>query len=130
MATHSSTLAWEIPWTEEPGGLQSMGSQKSWTGLYSLNSNKRMNKVTKSLGSVDEVQTPFSLIPKPSVYSPGHSTSGAKGRCRGKKKILPLRAKIVAWMAEPGYCSPILCPLTATKLHFLVSLEVVLWLRD
>ena len=26
MATHSSTLAWRIPWTEEPGGLQSMGS--------------------------------------------------------------------------------------------------------
>ena len=29
MATHSSILAWEIPWTEEPGGLQSTGSQ-SW----------------------------------------------------------------------------------------------------
>ena len=28
MATHSSILAWEIPWTEEPGGLQSMGSQR------------------------------------------------------------------------------------------------------
>ena len=27
MATHSSVLAWEIPWTEEPGGLQSMGLQ-------------------------------------------------------------------------------------------------------
>ena len=27
MATHYSNLAWEIPWTEEPGGLQSMGSQ-------------------------------------------------------------------------------------------------------
>ena len=26
MAPHSTTLAWEIPWTEEPGGLQSMGS--------------------------------------------------------------------------------------------------------
>ena len=26
MATHSSTLAWKIPWTEEPGGLQSLGS--------------------------------------------------------------------------------------------------------
>ena len=26
MATHSSILAWEIPWTDEPGGLQSMGS--------------------------------------------------------------------------------------------------------
>ena len=31
MATHSIILAWEIPWTEEPGRLQSMGSQKSWT---------------------------------------------------------------------------------------------------
>ena len=29
MATHSSILAWEIPWTEEPGGLQSMGSQRA-----------------------------------------------------------------------------------------------------
>ena len=28
MATHTSILAWRIPWTEEPGGLQSMGSQK------------------------------------------------------------------------------------------------------
>ena len=28
-----SILAWEIPWTEEPGGLQSMESQKSWTQL-------------------------------------------------------------------------------------------------
>ena len=27
MATHSSTLAWKIPWTEEPGGQQSVGSQ-------------------------------------------------------------------------------------------------------
>ena len=29
MATHSGTLAWRIPWTEEPGGLQSIGSQKA-----------------------------------------------------------------------------------------------------
>ena len=28
MATHSSIVAWEIPWKEEPGGLQSMGSQR------------------------------------------------------------------------------------------------------
>jgi len=31
MAIHSSILAWKIPWTEEPGGLQSMGSQESDT---------------------------------------------------------------------------------------------------
>ena len=29
MATHSSILAWRIPWTEEPGGLQSRGSQET-----------------------------------------------------------------------------------------------------
>ena len=28
MATHSSILAWRIPWTEEPGGLQTLGSQR------------------------------------------------------------------------------------------------------
>ena len=40
MTTHSSTLAWKIPWTEEPGGLQSMRSQRvghDWaTSLHSL----------------------------------------------------------------------------------------------
>jgi len=32
MATHSSILVWEIPWTEEPGRLQSMGSQRGRHG--------------------------------------------------------------------------------------------------
>ena len=39
MATHSSILAWRIPWTEEPGGLQSMGSQRvrhNWATWLSL----------------------------------------------------------------------------------------------
>ena len=38
MATHFSILAWEIPWTEEPGRPQSMGSQESDT-TYLLNNN-------------------------------------------------------------------------------------------
>ena len=39
MAPHSSTLAWKIPWTEEPGGLQSMGSRRvghNWGTSLSL----------------------------------------------------------------------------------------------
>ena len=36
LATHTSILAWRISWTEEPEGLQSMGSQKSWTELSSF----------------------------------------------------------------------------------------------
>ena len=37
MATHCSVLAWRIPWTEEPGGLQSVGSQRAghdWTKIH------------------------------------------------------------------------------------------------
>ena len=37
MATHSGILAWEIPWTEEPGGLQSMGSQRVGHSLQAKN---------------------------------------------------------------------------------------------
>ena len=38
MATHSSLLAWRIPWTEEPGGLQSMGHER--VGLNHNNRNE------------------------------------------------------------------------------------------
>ena len=36
MATHSRILAWRIPWTEEPGGLQTMGSQRGTTERVTL----------------------------------------------------------------------------------------------
>ena len=42
MATHSSILPWEIPWTEEPGGLWSMGLQKSGTQLGNNNQSKNI----------------------------------------------------------------------------------------
>ena len=44
MATHSSTLAWKIPWTEEPGGLQSTGSLESDT-------TERLHSLTHSGGT-------------------------------------------------------------------------------
>ena len=53
MATHSSTLAWRIQWTEEPGGLQSMGSQ-SGTRLSNTFTFFRRKKLTfNSVPSVD-----------------------------------------------------------------------------
>ena len=48
MATHSSILAWEIPWTEEPGGLQSMGPQRvihDWGTSLHLNVPIRKSEV-------------------------------------------------------------------------------------
>ena len=45
MATHSSILDWRIPWTEEPGGLQYMGSQRVGYGLAT----KRQGQEQESL---------------------------------------------------------------------------------
>ena len=44
MATYSSMLAWEIPWTEEPGGLQSTGSQKELVTIQPLNNDNKCLK--------------------------------------------------------------------------------------
>ena len=43
MVTHSSILAWEVPWTEDAGGLQSMGSQELDTTEWLNNKNNRQN---------------------------------------------------------------------------------------
>ena len=48
MATHSSILAWETPWTEEPGGLQSIGSQRLGHGATERVTHPR----TQTLGKV------------------------------------------------------------------------------
>ena len=51
MTTHSSILAWKIPWTEEPGRLQSMGSQRvghDWVTSLSLSFTKhRRSNISK-----------------------------------------------------------------------------------
>ena len=41
METHPSILAWRIPWTEEPGGLQSLGSQESYMTEYARKHTQR-----------------------------------------------------------------------------------------
>ena len=47
MATHSSVLAWRIPWTEEPGGLWSIGSQRDTTEVtqHACITNKIIKKI-------------------------------------------------------------------------------------
>ena len=47
MATYSGSLAWKIPWTEEPGGLQSMGSQKTRTQLSNYTTTTNDAKLTR-----------------------------------------------------------------------------------
>ena len=51
MTTHSSILAWRIPWTEEPGGLQSMGSQSDTTERLSMHGRLRKWKAVIGVNS-------------------------------------------------------------------------------
>ena len=55
MATHSSILAWKIPWMEEPGGLQSMGSAKSWTRLSDFTFTFHFNALEKKMATHSNV---------------------------------------------------------------------------
>ena len=58
MAPHSSTLAWKIPWTEEPGGLQSMGSHgvaKSRTRLWDFTFTFHFHALEKEMATHSNV---------------------------------------------------------------------------
>ena len=55
MATHSSILAWKIPWKEKPGRLQSMGVLKSWTRLNDLTFTFHFHALEKEMASHSSV---------------------------------------------------------------------------
>ena len=55
MAPHSSTLAWKIPWTEEPGRLQSMGVAKSPTRLSDFTFTSHCHAVEKEMATHSSV---------------------------------------------------------------------------
>ena len=55
MAPHSSTLAWKIPWTEEPGGLQSMGVTKSGTRLSNFTFTFHFHALEKAMATHSSV---------------------------------------------------------------------------
>ena len=50
MATHFSIFAWEIPWTKQLGGVQSMGSQKNWIRLSDQPTTKTVDYKGKESG--------------------------------------------------------------------------------
>ena len=72
MPTYSSFLAWEIPWMEEPGGLQSMGSQRvrnNWvTNTHSL----RLHVPVQGHGFIPHAWVSGKIVPRPSTTKPVH----------------------------------------------------------
>ena len=64
MGTHSSTLAWRIPWTEEPGGLRSTESQKELDMTEWLNDKTGKKKGDRLLRGNKETSTDVLKTPK------------------------------------------------------------------
>ena len=73
MATHSSILAWEIPWIEEPGGLQSMKSQES-------DRTEGLNNNFKTFISLEEI-SPAAPPTPPVARKDGGTREGGSHAC-------------------------------------------------
>ena len=72
MATHSSTLAWRIPWTEEPGRLQSMASQRVGHDLTIEHAHTHTHRKNQSL-FLEHTQTIFGSLGQISLQVMSHS---------------------------------------------------------
>ena len=95
MATHSSILAWETPWTEEPGGLQSMGLQSIRHGFETklllllgpqeVSSRRDNTQRIKPKSQQQAWRQKLSLWPGPSCYVMVSSSSLGKKATSGRK---------------------------------------------
>ena len=89
MATQSSTLAWRIPWTEEPGGLQSMGSQEMDT----------VTNTFTSLGGEDDLERDLSSFGLPGSTWLIRTT----GRCPLTLLLFLLNLFLLRLILQPSY---------------------------
>ena len=112
MVTHSSILAWRIPWTEELGGLQSMGSQRvghdwsDWAHVQTLkNNNEKHSSLSHKygLGRGDTGWVPYAIFSGRGF--PGGSDSKVSACNAGDPGLIPGVGKIPwrrKWKPTPG----------------------------
>ena len=101
MATRSSILAWKIPWTEEPGGLQSMGSQK----VRHIWGTEQAGTLTSLSGDSDPPGVPYVVVqysPKSFLGVHCHA-EWSKGKFPEGSTHQPLRSTLVAWNSKPKF---------------------------
>ena len=104
MATHSSTLAWKIPWTEKPGRLQSIGSERLghyWATEHTHTHTHIYHHMTSLL---------FSILPKPFSCS---FLKAIAPKYHFRPKDLPQLLSTSGWKGTSSFCA--LLPLTPAK---------------
>ena len=96
MATHSSILAWEIPWTEEPGGLQSVALQESDT-IWQLNNISMYNKNKTSAKKKKKKRNDISTLTEMVYVHPSQSISKILIKDKMVEKEMATHSSILAW---------------------------------
>ena len=130
MATHSSTLAWNIPWTEEPGTLQSMGSQRvghDWATSISLSFHmKRFHFISTIINGKNPTQgTSWGYIKilgeKQSFYKPSKMKQNSHKKNLGAFYGSPVAKTLCSQCRGPG-----LIPGQGTRIHMLQLRQKIL----
>ena len=100
MAPHSSILAWETPWTEEPGGLQSMGSQRVRHDLVTTQQQQQIIPISRGL-PIFEVYGTFSLKEVKTVFCLWKRTAQIQGKWNHGKQQ---NATGTIWLLQRSNC--------------------------
>ena len=110
MATHSSILAWEILWTEEPGGLLSSGWQKSWTWLSDWASMHDVFKIH---------WFPMCLLTPPGEYNVLRAKHVEKPVASsdppGLKSLVSISTSLCRWCVSSCRMSPLIAVLSSAQ---------------
>ena len=110
MATHSSILAWRIPWTEEPGGLQSVGSQRvghNWSNI----TYRHICCLDKAL-SVNNAGLIFFFL---NCFHSKMGSSGWQPGCSSSRHHITVNNRQRQQKVLPLSCVSILCPCEETS---------------
>ena len=131
MATHSSTLAWKLPWTEEPGRLQSMGSQRvrhDWVTSFSLFTFMYWRrKWQPTLAFLPGESQGRRRLPSTGSHRVGHDWSNLAVATGWVKSCCSNNAKAKSLQSCPTLCDPMDCSPPGCSVHWILQARVLEW---
>ena len=125
MATHSSTIAWKIPWTEEPGRLQSMGLQRvrhDWVTSLSLSGRYYKCQNNHQIKTHMTQKLELSEMKSKRIMITMLKTS------KGTFFLHPSDVYVRGFLLYPTLCNPIDCSLPGFSVHGIIQAIVLEWI--
>ena len=123
MATHSSILAWRIPWSVEPGGLQSMGLrrlQNDWAANTFAHFHGRQVRISRS-----RIQVQGGLFPNPLFLTLYYALNGNPSAI---DQWLPnVKVKMLVAQSCPTLCDPMDCSPLGSSVHGISQARIPRW---